>query len=86
MPKLGADWFRGVDEKDKLDREIAVKNAKAILDIILRLAQSRRNSLERVAMTDYDSPAWAYREAHKNGRKEELDYFCKLLNLDHEEN
>jgi len=85
QPKLAADWFRGISkEEDKASLIQAIYSAKGILDIVKELVIAHKNSLEKVSMTDYDSPQWAYKEAHKNGRKEEIDYLLRLLNLDQE--
>lgn len=73
---------KSVDEKEKYTESL--KRAQWVLEDIKTLINENLASLEASEMSPkgYDSPNWAYRQAHVNGYKQALRDFTKLLTLD----
>lgn len=74
-------WFQGMKEDEKQKLIHSLKNS----DLSQRLQSILKEWERQLEMTqkDYDSPAWAYKQAHRNGMQEA---YKKLLSLfDHKE-
>lgn len=73
------DWIKNLqDKKDQDEFKASIQNAGSVLDRVAQLIEERINSLG-APEKNYTSPSWAYLQAHVNGRKEELEYFKKLV-------
>ena len=61
-----------------------VLSAKPVLDRLNQLLKEKEESLERSerSLTAYETPNWAYTQAHKNGYYSALQYLKDTLNLD----
>lgn len=79
---LAADWFRQTsDPDDRKTREQAIRQAGPILEILKDLLTNRLRGVSQMREAAYDNPSWAYLQAHRNGRIEDLEYVIKLLTL-----
>lgn len=79
-PNLHTEWLK--DCKDPEEREARLrllKSSKVIAELILKLLAERQTIAGRVQVKEYDSPAWQYKLAHRNGQLEELEYMTQLL-------
>lgn len=78
------DWIK--DIKDPVEREnfkkLLYSNEK-VLDKLSKILYNYIRESE-TATNDYDSPSWAYKAAHHNGRVESLKRVMKLLDLSNE--
>lgn len=73
-------WFRGLsaDDKDLLKRQIS---NSLIADRLREIILEWERNLP-VTQADYDSPSWAYRQAHQNGMSEILNKLKSILTPD----
>lgn len=81
MEKVKLAWISHLKDKD--DREAFKKRLLSCSDVFERLEAilvDKLNSLEP-DIKDYDSPSWAYRQAHINGMKEVLFDLIDILPL-----
>jgi hypothetical protein len=79
---LATDWFRGTKEdKEKELIKQGILASRPTLDILHQIITNRRESLSRTTEADYSIPGWEGLLAHRNGRKQELDFLDQLLNL-----
>jgi len=79
---LAADWFRQIsDPDDRVAREQAIRQAGPILEILKDLLTNRLRTASQMREASYEHPSWAYLQAHRNGRIEDLEYVIKLLTL-----
>jgi hypothetical protein len=79
---LAIDWFRKIsNQEDKKATEQAIRQAGGVLEILKDLLETRLRSISKTNEDDYDSPSWAYLQAHKNGRIQDLEYVIRLLTL-----
>lgn len=71
------------EEEKKLYRE-SLKRVKWVLDDLNRLVDSNLASNEagEISPKSYDSPNWAYRQAHANGYKQAMKDLQKLITID----
>lgn len=83
------DWTRHCkDEVEKQQYQTSLLRAKWVLDDLSKLVQSNFNSREaaEISPKTYESPNWAFQQAHNNGYKQALKDFQTLINLDQETN
>lgn len=80
IKRLSIGWFAdcSTPEEQQLRRD-QIKNAGATLQILRDILENNRTKLDGGKAVDYENPAWQYKLAHENGRKEEIDNLLKLL-------
>lgn len=79
---LASDWFRKTsDPDDKKATEQAIRQAGPVLEILRELLTNRLRNISRPKEETYTNPSWAYFQAHRNGRIEDLEYVIKLVTL-----
>lgn len=78
------DWTRNLKTDEEKSSFVALLKNSTILDRIRELVAERERTIERIdTSTDsYDTPSWAHKQAHLNGRREELTYLKRLLDID----
>lgn len=82
ISKLFTFWTSHLKTKEEREAfEKIIKNTdKRVLDAI---DKQLRNSLEQIVLDEglsgYDSPSWAYRQAHLNGYREGLNRALFLI-------
>lgn len=71
MTKLPLAWLEGLEGKDKEDIEYVLRNNKILIGIFLKLLDRMEQEEIRAEtnISEYDSPAWAYKQADRNGAK-----------------
>lgn len=72
-------------EQDKKDYTESLKRAKWVFDDLRKLVDSNllSNEASEISPKSYDSPNWAYRQAHSNGYKQALRDLKNLITIDH---
>lgn len=72
------------DPKEKSEFEKEVLRAKDVLDRLKQIILNKENTLDRIetSIQVYDTPNWDVRQAHKNGNRETLMFFRKLVDID----
>lgn len=74
-------------DEEKVQFEQSLKRAQWVLDHVKGLINTSQEAIEagEISPKSYESPNWAYRQAHANGYKQALRDFNKLLTLDQKE-
>lgn len=75
-----AEWFatcKTPEEKEELKQYLG--NSTRLFDLLKNMIQKRYDAEAGVKDTDYDSPAWSHKQAHRNGKLTALEEVYKLL-------
>lgn len=76
--KIPSNWFQDCKTKeDRERREQLLRVSGAFAEVLIKLLEPRQDRTNK--FQDYDTPAWQYKLAHRNGQQEELDFILKLL-------
>jgi hypothetical protein len=67
------------EELDKFKKE--VYNSKNVLDKCIQILYNIKESKGEVRELDYDTPSWAFKQAHLNGEMEGLQKAIELLTV-----
>jgi hypothetical protein len=81
---MNVEWvkhFKTQQERDEF-KKLLLANQK-VLDTLSKILYTYIRESEN-ATNDYDSPSWAYKAAHHNGRIEATKKILKLLDLSNE--
>lgn len=76
------EWFKHCQsEQEKKDFEVTLRNNGFVLDKLIRILEDKLISIDRdeASRLSYDSPSWAFLQAHQNGRREGLTEVLNLL-------
>lgn len=75
------------DQEDKAQLEKSIRHSKWILERLDEILQEMETSQtkQEISPISYNSPNWAYRQAHSNGFKQCLQLVRKMINLDQKE-
>lgn len=86
MKTVWTQHCKTAEEKEQYTNSLA--RAKWVLDDLSKLVQSNLGSREtaEISPKTYESPNWAYQQAHNNGYKQALKDVLNLINLDQENN
>jgi len=79
---LQAKWFPSdLTPEKKLEFESAIRNCRHILDRLTEIIESELKELEKDSKDEYNSPAWPYLQADKQGGRRALKNILKLTQL-----
>ena len=72
------------DSEEKLKFEKTVLGSGRVLDRLKDILQEQEDALNigEVSPKNYDTPSWAYKQAHSNGYRQCLNVLKKLVDLD----
>lgn len=78
------DWTKHLTGDAKTNAEKEIRNSTFVVGRIKELIAEYETELRQIEtkMDTYDSPSWACKQAHINGRRQELNRFLKLFTLD----
>jgi hypothetical protein len=82
--KLSADWTKHLrDSKEKKEFEAVVKSSSFLLKRLFDILSEYENEIDKMEMKldAYDSPSWACKQAHLNGRRQSLHRIKELVTL-----
>lgn len=74
-------WLEGLKDKDREERKVLIRGSKKTLDILSKICYNMYREAENSSISDYDSPSWAYRQAHINGLKEAYNKIQEVVTL-----
>ena len=76
-------WFTGLDEQQKADFELVLKNNTTLFRQLMRILKDRHDQIERRSYDEetYKTPDWASLEAFRNGKRAELEFIADLCNF-----
>lgn len=70
-------WLKGITDKAEADKlKNLLQNNLVPLDKLIEICYNVINEIE--FKTDYDSPNWAAKQAHNNGKVEALKLLIKI--------
>lgn len=78
MSNLNTRWTKGLQGEKKDNLEKLVRNSHIVLSRLKDILEEDLESFQKVGETDYESPGWAYLQAHMNGKQ---DYARQVLRL-----
>lgn len=84
MSRLSTVWTKHLRSKEDKDNfELILRNSTQILTRLRDIIAEREKELEaqETKLSDYETPGWAYKEAHRLGRKAELRSLKELLDF-----
>jgi hypothetical protein len=69
------------DKQDKLKFETELRSylVNAYFSRLREILRARKENLLHVSDPDYDNPSWSHRQAHMNGKVEELDFILEMI-------
>lgn len=78
--KLSTEWLRGLKDKSLED---AIRHDTLVLGRLKDILDQKLSELSRgeIATSSYENPAWAFKQAHANGRKAGLTEIRNLLSF-----
>lgn len=83
MRQLSLEWTKGCDPQKKEQLEISIRNSTTALGRLYEIIAEREAELTRAEcqVSDYDTPNWAVRQAHRNGERSQLRKLRDLLSF-----
>ena len=83
MKGISTEWIRGLPKDEQVEFEKSLRHSTAVLSRLVQLLDEQTNSLDRVenSIEVYDSPSWAYKQAHINGERSRLTKIRQLFNF-----
>jgi hypothetical protein len=78
---MKTEWFKGLQPPEVEAMKKSVFGSKIVLDKLIEICYNRSQALKSVRESDYDSPSWAFKQAHKNGYTQALDDLVEILTL-----
>lgn len=78
-------WTKHIEDTEEKKRfEKYVLGSKRLLNRLKDILQEQEDALNVGEMSpkNYDSPSWAYKQAHSNGYRQCLNVLKKLVDLD----
>lgn len=82
MSGIPIDWIKKEKTPEgKKKVEGVLRNSVLALSIVYKLLEDKEKDLNSVKASDYENPSWAYLQAHKNGKLEQLQELKRLLSF-----
>lgn len=81
-------WHKHIEDPEQKARfKSSVEGSKTVLNRLTALLDEMEADLtsSELASKNYDTPNWAYKQAHVNGQKAQIRTIKFLINLDQEE-
>ncbi len=81
--KLSTDWYAGKTQKEQEAIEFVLRNNVALIQAVLDVIDRYEKEEDRgeTNLTQYDSPAWGYKQADRNGARRALQKVKNLFNI-----
>lgn len=77
---VNVQWYLGCSTvKEREARKELLSGTVAVFDVLNQIIDREKQELQSVREADYDASSWAFKQAHMNGRLEQLDRFSNLL-------
>jgi hypothetical protein len=69
--------------KEKEDFESLLRNSTQVLRRLKQILEEKEKDItsSQLKIEDYDSPSWAFKEAHRHGRQAELKSLRDLIDF-----
>ena len=66
--KLNTRWFTGVEDSERASREELIRNSRTVLATLTDTIDREIAALSNTTNDDYETPAWACKQADRNGQ------------------
>lgn len=77
---MQSKWFSHLSDKQQVEEfKARIRAAAPVLERLNEIMSAKSESHTSVSTSDYDSPSWAYKQAHSNGYCEALRELTKYL-------
>ncbi len=83
MKALSTEWFIGITPDRKEGFELAVRNSTIALRQLATILDKWEEDLNSAEskIADYDTPAWAAKQAHRNGDRSRIRKLRDLISF-----
>lgn len=81
QPSVHMRWFDGIPKEDQAKFKQNLIHSNDILEQLKLIIENKRRESSNVTPTDYDSPSWAYKQAHENGYDHALREILSYLDI-----
>jgi hypothetical protein len=84
MRGLPLEWTKGIhDPKKKEAFEATIRNSHVVLERLYDILVEREGELtsSECTVSDYDTPNWDVRQAHRNGERSQIRKLKDLLSF-----
>ncbi len=80
---LSTEWTSHLQPTEQAEFAATVKASQLALSRLLDIIDSRLRDLDaqESRLTDYDTPSWSHKQAHRNGKRDGLMSVRLLLNF-----
>jgi hypothetical protein len=84
---ISLEWFKNVPQDKRKDYETIIRNSTIMARRLLELCDEWEEDLNRSEskITDYDSPSWGAKQAHRNGDRSRIRKLRELFSFLHGE-
>lgn len=84
---LDSRWFKGILPEKKAEYEAILRASTTLIDRLKEMLTDRIKEVHQaqLSMDDYSTPSWAFKQAHRNGREQELRAILTLISFDPKE-
>jgi hypothetical protein len=80
MFSLAAEWLKSAKTpEEKETTKNIVLNAAPAFNLMRKLLQDRKLAISPIREEDYEKGDWAAKQAHKNGRVNEIDHLLQMI-------
>ena len=79
---MNTAWFKYLPYEEHKHRKSFVRGNTEAWEVLTEVLLQRIESMKQ--HPEYSNPAWAFEQAHINGRKEMLQEIINMLNLEKE--
>ena len=81
MRSLPLEWTKGLSKEDKANFELLLRNSTSVSTKLVGLLEARLEESRKANKADYESPAWAYKQADRLGYERALMDIMALFNF-----
>lgn len=79
---MQSKWFSNcASEEDKREMRVRLAASAPILERLREIIIAKQVSATNTEPADYDSPSWAYKQAHLNGYNEAIREVLKYIDI-----
>ena len=79
QPKLNLRWLKGLAKDRTESVEKVIRNSHIVLTRLKEIIEEDLKELNKSNESDYENNAWAYKQAHVNGKQEYARQMLSLL-------
>ena len=80
---IATDWIKNLPAKEQEEFEKTLRHSTTVLTRLQEIVTEKITAIEREENSTvvYDSPSWAYKQAHLNGERSGLTKIKNLLSF-----